>query len=312
MINWAPVDFPHLKLFRDIAQTGSMSRGAALNNISQSAASQHVQELERNLDAELIDRSSRPLRLTEAGRLYADLCRDVLRRREEFESALEQLRTGVVGSVRVAAIFSVGLVEMSRIEEEFAQRWPEARIEVQYVRPERVYEAVRHDEVDLGLVSYPHPAKDIAVIPWREEEMMVAAAPAHPVSKLSRVAAADLDGMEFIGFDKDLPIRREVDRFLRDRGAEVDIRIELDSIPMIKEALAIGHAVSILPERMLRAEVAAGSLVCIPLEAPGLIRPLGIIHLKKKRFSRAATAFLSLLRQPQAVEDAETELARVP
>jgi DNA-binding transcriptional LysR family regulator len=293
------VDFFHLKLFRDIAQTGSMSRGAAMNNISQSAASQHVQELERAFDVALIDRSRRPLQLTEAGRLYAGLCRDVLRLQEEFDLALGQLKSGVVGTVRVAAIFSVGLVEMSRLDEEFRSRFPHASLEVEYVRPEKVYEAVRNETADLGLVSYPQHAKDIAVIPWREEEMAVAAAPTHPIARLTTVRPTDLDGMEFIAFDPDLPIRREVDRFLRERDVNVEVTMHFDSIPMVKEALALGSGVSIVPSRMLRAEVSEGRLVSIPLVAPGLIRPLGIIHLKRKRFNPATAAFLALLQEAE-------------
>jgi DNA-binding transcriptional LysR family regulator len=291
------VDFFHFKLFRDISVTGSMSRGAAMNDISQSAASQHVQELERALDAELIDRSCRPIQLTEAGRLYAELCRDILRRREEFDNALGQLKASVSGVVRVASIFSVGLIEMSRLEELFTNRFPKARLEVEYLRPEKVYQSIRSDAADLGLVSYPNQSKDIAVLPWRQEEMAVAAAPEHPVTLLSTVKATDLEGMEFIAFDPELPIRREVDRFFRDHEVSVKITKHFDSIPMIKEALMLGNEVSIVPERMLRAEVAEGRLVCVPLEAPGLIRPLGIIHLKKKRFNRATQTFLGLLQE---------------
>src|SRR5260370_5985645 len=162
------VSFEHLKLFKDIAQSGTMSRGARINGISQSAASQHIQELERELEVTLLDRSRRPLALTEAGELYHDLCRDLLRRREEFHASLDQLRSKVTGTVRVAAIYSVGLSEMSRIEEEFSQRYPHARLQVDYLRPEKVYAAVQADEADMGIVSYPEPTKDIAVLNWRD------------------------------------------------------------------------------------------------------------------------------------------------
>ncbi|MBI3679388.1 MAG: LysR family transcriptional regulator [Acidobacteria bacterium] len=289
--------FFHFKLFRDIAHTGSMSRGAAMNGVSQSAASQHVQEREREMEVELIDRTRRPLRLTEAGMLYHELCRDLLDRSEEFDIALGQLKSAVAGTVRVASIFSVGLSEMSRLEEEFSGRFPQAQLEVEYLRPEKVYEAVRTDRADIGLVSYPHPAKDIAVIAWREEEMALAAAPSHAIAGLARVSPKEMEGLEFIGFDPDLPIRREVDRFLRDQGVGVQVTMHFDSIPMVKEALALGHCVSILPARMLQAEIEQGRLVAVPLEAPGLIRPLGIIHLKKKRLNRATHSFLTLLQQ---------------
>ena len=298
------MDLFHLRLFRDIAETGSMSRGAALNEISQSAASQHVQELERTLGVELIDRSRRPIQLTEAGQLYDSLCRDLLRRNEEFENAIGRLKTAVVGTVRVASIFSVGLVEMSRLEALFAERFPDADLEVEYVRPEKVYEAIRGDKADLGLVSYPNAGKDIAVLPWREEDMVVAAAPSHPVAVLTKVQPRDLEGMEFIGFDPELPIRKDVDRFLRDHDVSVRISKHFDSIPMVKEALALGNCVSIVPARMMRGEVAEGRLVGIPLESPGLIRPLGIIYSRKKRLNRAAQSFLDLLQeaeQPQHI-----------
>jgi len=80
------------KLFREIAATRSMSKGAAHCGVSQSAASQHVQEVERRLGLTVFDRTKRPLVLTEAGKLYAEFCRDVLRREEEFSLGLEALK----------------------------------------------------------------------------------------------------------------------------------------------------------------------------------------------------------------------------
>ena len=177
-----PLSFENLKLFKDIAQTRSVSRGAALNDVSQSAASQHVQELERQLEATLLDRSTRPLAITEAGRLYLDFCKDVLRRREDFEAALDRMKNQVEGTVRVAAIYSVGLSEMADLEQRFTALFPEATVQAEYLRPEKVYEAVLADRVDLGIVSYPEPTREITVIPWRREEMAVVASPYHPLA----------------------------------------------------------------------------------------------------------------------------------
>ena len=292
------MSYESLKLFRDIVQTRSFSRGAGMNEVSQSAASQHVQELERELGTSLLDRSSRPLVVTAAGQLYSEFCRDVLRRKEEFEVALERMKQEVEGTVRVAAIYSVGLSEMVQIEKEFARRQPDSRLEVEYLRPEKVYSAVLTDQSDLGLVSYPEPSREITVIPWREEKMVVAVSPSHPlVGRGNRITPSDLNGIEFIGFDEDLPIRREVDRFLRDQGIEVNVTMHFDNLQMIKEAVAHHVGVSIMPERIMREEIQLGRLVAIPLAAPKLYRPLGIIHRKKKRFHRVAQAFLDLLRE---------------
>lgn len=285
-----------LKLFRDIAQTRSFSRGASLNGVSQSAASQQVQELEHELGIELLDRSTRPLVVTAAGHLYSDYCRDVLRRREEFHVALDLMKQEVEGTVRIASIYSVGLSEMVQLEQEFGRRRPEAKLEVEYLRPEKVYSSVLSDSADLGLVSYPEPSREITVIPWRQEEMVVASSPYHPLAQRGGILApADLQGVDFIGFDDDLPISREIDRFLRGQGIEVNVALHFDNIQMIKEAVIHRVGVSIMPARIMNDEIAQGRLVAIPIAAPELYRPLGIIHRKKKRFYPVAQAFLELL-----------------
>ena len=104
-----------------------MSKGAAVCQVSQSAATQHVQEVERRLGVTLFDRHQRPLGLTDAGKLYAEFCRDVLHRQEQFTLALEQMKNEVDSTVRVASIYSVGLSEMGRLQEEFAARYPGAQ-----------------------------------------------------------------------------------------------------------------------------------------------------------------------------------------
>ena len=289
--------FDNLVLFRDIVQTKSLSRGAELNGISPSAASQQLHELEKGLGVSLLDRSTRPLSLTPAGKLYHDLCRDVLRRNDEFRVALDELRIDIEGTVRIASIYSIGLSEMSQLEAEFQQRLPHARLQIEYLRPEKVYESVTADRVDLGLVSYPEPTREISVIAWREEEMVLATAPSNPLAARESISAADLHGVDFIGFDQDLPIRREVDRYLRVAGVEVNFVMHFDNLQTIKEAIELGSGVSIVPARILRNELAQGRLAAVPIASPGLVRPLGIIHRKKKRFHRAAQSFLDLLQE---------------
>ena len=134
----------------------------AVNGISQSAATQQMQELERRLGVELLDRSTRPLGLTAAGKLYADLCRDVLRREEDFgRHWTTDESSHVEGTVRVASIYSIGLSEMERLREEFARTCPHAQLQVEYLRPDKVYDAVLADQADLGFISYPEHRRDL-------------------------------------------------------------------------------------------------------------------------------------------------------
>jgi DNA-binding transcriptional LysR family regulator len=290
------------RLFREIFQTRSISKAATHCGISQSAATQHLQEVERRLGLGLVDRSTRPLVLTEAGKLYADFCRDILRREEQFHLALENLKGEAAGAVRIASIYSIGLSEMSRLRERFESRYPRAQLHVDYLRPDKIYEAVLADQVDLGLVSYPVAKRELAVIPWRKEQMAVAVAPSHKLAAKAVLYPADLQGQNFIGFDEDLLIRRELDRFFREQGVEIRQVMQFDNIQTIKEAVALGSGISILPERTMQTEIDQGRLVSIPLHAPGLLRPVGIVHRKRKKFSLAAQAFLNLLREQPSVQ----------
>lgn len=292
------MDFDRLKLFRDIANTRSISKAAASNGISQSAVSQYVQDLEEQMGITLLDRGSRPLIITDAGKLYLDMCRDILNRRDEFQAALNVLKGEVEGTVRVASIYSVGLSELSRLENEFLRRYPQARVEVEYLRPEKVYEAVVTDRADLGLMSYAEPTKEVTVLPWRREEMAVAASPYHALANLAEVKPEDLNGLDFVGFDEDLPIRKDIDRFLRDHHVHVNITLHFDNIQMIKEAVAHGSGISIMPARVMEEEVGRGRLVPIRIAGIELFRPVGIVHRRKKRFHRAGQALLELLQAP--------------
>jgi DNA-binding transcriptional LysR family regulator len=288
--------FDNIRLFRDIAQARSISRGAGSNQISQSAASQHVQELERKLRVSLLDRSTRPLTLTPAGKLYADFCRDVLRREEEFTAQLDAERGRGEGAVRVASIYSVGLSELPRLRREFEARFPTTQLHIDFLRPDKLYEAVLDDRADLGLVSYPEATRHLAAEEWRKEVMTVAACPAHSLAKRRRLGPADLAGQDFVSFDEELTIRRELDRYFREQSVEITIAAQFDNIQSVKEAVELGQGISILPECTFLLEIEQGRLVSIPLEDPALVRPVGIVYRKRKTLTRAARSFLDLLR----------------
>jgi DNA-binding transcriptional LysR family regulator len=276
-----------------------------MNGISQSAATQHIQESEKRLGAQLLDRSTRPLGLTSGGKLYADLCRDVLRREEDFAAALDEIKAEAEGTVRVASIYSIGLSEMSRLRDEFARVCPGAQLHIEYLRPDKVYEAVIEGHADLGFISYPEHRRNLTVIPWREERMTVAVYPSHPFAAFEVLMPRDLDGQDFITFDEEVIIRRELDRFFRDHDVRISIVMQFDNIQSIKEAVVLGSGISILPERTMQTEVGQDRLISIPLHAPELVRPTGIIHRKKKKLTRAGREFLGLVMATENIPDVE-------
>ena len=287
----------NLRLIRDIAQLRSVSKAALAAEISQSAASQTLTDMEEELGVILFDRSTRPLTTTAAGKLCLDFCRDVLRRQEELLTQLDAVQKKLNGVVRIAAIYSVGLSEMSQIEARFRGRFPEAELEVSYLRPERVWEAVAHDEADLGLMSYAESSREILALPWRNEEMVLAVAPQHRLAGRESVRPFDMEGEDFIGFDDDLPIQNQIERYLREHKVSVEVVLHFDNLQMIKEAVAHRAGISIMPRRVMLDDIKAGRVKALRLEPAELFRPLKIIHRRRRVFSAVTNGLLLLLKE---------------
>lgn len=288
-----------LKIFCDVVRHKSFSRAAALNRISQSAASQNVLQLEKSLGVRLIDRSKRPFHLTPEGSLYYEGCKGLVERYYAVEEQVRSLRNEVSGSVAVAAIYSVGLSGMSRYVEQFAHLYPQAGVRLAYLHPDRVYESVMNEEADLGLISYPKNRRELVVLPWKTERMVLACYPGHRLAGRSEVAGKDLIGEPFIAFDADLTIRKEIDRQLRKYHVEPNVVMTFDNTETIKRAIEIQEGVSILPEPTFQMDVLTGRMVAVPLAAPAFYRPLGIIHRRNNQLSRTARQFIDLIRQEQ-------------
>jgi len=285
-----------LEVFCDVARQRSFSQAAQANGITQSAASQIVSQLERRMGVQLIDRSTRPLQLTSLGQTYYEGCRTLVQQYLDLESSIRTAHTQIAGTVQVAAIYSVGLSDMGQYVERFTAEQPNAGVHIEYHHPDRVYERVLDGTADLGLVSFPRKSPKLISLSWRDEAMVLACAPKHPLAQSKTVAARELTGAKFIHFDKNLVIRRQIDRFLREHDVAVEVVLEFDNIENIKQAVALGAGVALLPEPTLRREMRARTLVGVPVADHGLTRPVGIIHRRRHKLSAAAQCFLNLLR----------------
>jgi DNA-binding transcriptional LysR family regulator len=278
-----------LRLFSDVARLHSFSQAASLHGITQSAASQRVSALERKLGVTLLDRSVRPLTLTEAGRIFLSGCEDLLDRYDRLEQRVAGLAAGHEGPVRVAAIYSAGIDLLNNVRERFVAIHPRVDVQIRYEQPDQVYEAVRGGACDLGIVSYPQRWRHVGVIPLRDEVMAVVCRPEHPLARQAgrTVYVGELAGLAMAGFEADLPVGRRIREYLRDHEAHPRLTNVFDNIDTIKSAIAVTDEFAILPKRTVVREVRAGSLAMIDLE-PRLVRPIGVIHRPRRAPRRAA------------------------
>lgn len=285
-----------LKTFVDLVETGSFSKAAQLNFVSQSAVSQQLKVLEARYDCVLVERGThRRVALTEPGRLFYGECKALLERFHQLENRLRDRSTTIAGTVRIATVYSVGLHALPPFVTEFLKGHPQVKVHVEYGRTNRICDALVHDELDLGIVALPLPRNGLTVVPWRQEKLVLVCAPAY---RLARTRALRLDRLRdepFIAFEPDIPTRKTIDRLLRSHHVAVRTVMEFDNVETIKRSVEVGSGVSILPEATVVNEVASGLLTRIELTGGPFVRELGIVHRRNRVLTAAARTFIDLL-----------------
>ncbi len=291
-----------VELFLDVASCRSFSKAADANGISQSSVSQSVAQLEKRLGVELIDRTKRPLELTAAGQRYFEGCRELLDQSRELEDSVQSIANKVTGRLRVAAIYSVGLSQLDRYVGHFQRLFPEVELHVDFLHPEEVYDRVRSDMADLGLVSFPREGGEFACIPWQEERFVAVVPPGHPFALRAQAGVAklevtELDGQTFVALTSDLKVRRETDRWFKQYKINVKVAFEFDNIETVRRAVEDGLGMALLPAPTVARSVETGTLIQLELADVDWIRPLGVIHKRHRRLSNAAESFIKLLKE---------------
>ncbi|MEP7273557.1 MAG: LysR family transcriptional regulator [Acidobacteriota bacterium] len=285
-----------LKTFCDLVESGSFSKAAALNFISQSAVSQQVNALERRYGQKLIERGHRrSVILTEAGKLFYSGCKEMLARFGAVEIALHSRAQAIVGTIRVATVYSVGLHELPPYIKRFIKAHPQANVKLEYSRTNRIYEACLNDTIDFGIVAYPAKLPNLEVVPFRDDRLVLVRSPQQGSARESTVSIETLQGAAFVGFEKDIPTRKAIDRLLRRYRVCVNYVMEFDNIETIKRSVEVGIGMSILPETAVAHE-AKGKLLRVSTFIEGdFRRPIGFIYRKGKVLNPAASELLAFL-----------------
>lgn len=305
-LNRSIMHLRNLRVFCDVVGRHSFSKAAADNAMTQSGASQAVQQLEEYLQVQLIDRSKRPFILTAEGTAYYAGCVQLLR---QFDSLTEEVRGighEMTGRASVAAIYSVGLSYLPELQRAVKARHPKAEVRYQFGHPDEIYRLVEQGMVDFGLVSYPQSSKTISATDWREETMLLVAPRGHKLAECEQILPADLASEALVAFAPNLRIRHEIDRYLRHLGITMQIAAELDNIDSVKHAMEVNSAVAFLPEPTVKEELNSGAVVALHCPWLKLSRPLGLIQRRNCTLGRTARGVIELILS------SSTESASVP
>jgi DNA-binding transcriptional LysR family regulator len=288
-----------LKIFCDLVETQSFSQAAERNFVTQSAVSQQVRGLEEKFRRKLLERARgrREITVTEAGAVFHQQSRQVLAAYGELLDAMAAEGGTVRGAARVATVYSLGLHELPSALRRFMSLYPEAKIDLEYCRSPRVVDEVMRGAVDLGVLAYPVKQDGLKIVPLSGDRLVLITAPEHPLARRKKVSAKDLEGLDFVLFERNVPTRLAFDRLARNFGLTVRRVGEFDNIETIKRAVEVGLGVAIVPQPSVRREQKQGSLAVVALREPEWTREVGVIYRQDRTLSAAARKFIELLQE---------------
>ena len=285
----------NFKIFADLVETKSFSKAAKLNGITQSAVSQQARAMERNFKTLMIDRSQKQFNLTREGQRIYEAAKEILHIYEKLESELQEMKKVISGTIRISTIYSIGLHELPPYVKRFLQEFPSVNVRIEYRRSNLVYEDILHNAVDFGLVAFPQKQRQIEMIPFRNDRLVLITHPNHPLAKGTEVDLKTLAGHKFIGFDPDIPTRKAVDTIFRDNKLEITPVMEFDNIETVKRAVEIDHGIAIVPQATVVQEQKQGTLAVLTFKGKDFTRPLAILHRKGRVLTPAMKKFIETL-----------------
>jgi LysR family carnitine catabolism transcriptional activator len=287
-----------MRAFVTVAHAGHFAKAAALLNLSPSALTVQVQQLESWLGVLLLDRGPRHLALTEAGRenlvpmekLLLDLDNIVLHNQD-----LAAIKRGVVEFAALPSLCSGVLPDVLK---GFSDDFPGVEIRLRDVVAQRIEDLVRNGSVDFGLSVQSRASSGLSFRPLMVDHLCLLLPVEHPLNDGRPLALADLDDQPMILTGRDSSVRMQVERLFEDHRLRLRRHIEANYMSTVIALVRQGMGVSLLPESALHG---LEGVACIRLESTALSRSIGVITRSEHRLGPAAEALVERLlrREPK-------------
>lgn len=260
-----------LEAFIEAARRGNVSRAAEALFITQPALSARLKGLEAELGVELLVRTKRGVRLSEAGKAFVPFAQRALETVADGQQLLAELARGGAGRLAIGAAPAVSTSVLPGMLTRFRAAHPSVQLVVRTGHSEEVLEMVLREQVELGLVrELRHP--EIVGVPLYEDDLVLVVEPAHPFATRGMIRVADLASEHLILFDRTSSYHELTSRLFREAGVVPRGVMELDAIDAAKKMVEHGLGVALLPHTAVAAELAAGRLASATLAEASAIR----------------------------------------
>ncbi len=299
------MDYDQLASFLEVAKLLSFSRAAEKMYRTQPAISAQVRLLEQECGEKLFDRSGKKVLLTPAGEILLRYAQKLLDLQKEALQAIAELNQAPRGKLHVGANEATCLYVLPKTFARFKQLYPLVQISIYRNFSHKILQKVQEGAVDLGIVTLPHNANNLEVIPVFRDEVQVVVPRNHPLAKNRSVTIEEVSHYPLI-VPKTGHTRVVLDRLLRDFREHLQISMELASVESIKKFVGAGLGISLISRTYAQPEVAAGVLRLIPLEGQKLYRELGLIFRRDRYLSLPAKVFIEVVRESTKASDSRS------
>ena len=287
------MELSQLEVFLAVARERRFSRAAEKLFRTQSAVSQTIRKLEDELGESLFDRSSREGVLTDAGQVLYEYAEKLLNLRHDAEESLAELRELQTGKLKIAANELTALYLLPVLAD-FRRLHPMIKITVERALGSHIPDDVLRYNVEFGVLSYePQEAALHSVVVFLDELVFVVP-PTHPLASAPQVSIRQLGAESFVAHIVSSPYREKVIQLFKSHKTPLHMDLELPTLQAIKQFVAMGNGVALIPEICVETEIARGELVRIPVRELQLKRKLRLIYRKDANLSHAAQAFLKV------------------
>lgn len=306
-----------LRIFATVARRKSFSRAAEELIISQPAVSKGVRELERQLGLPLLDRSRGGVTLTEAGETLLHYAQRIFAMEAAAEVAVAQMRRVERGKLAIGASPTIGIYLLPALLGVFHRRYPDVQPSLEIAATRAILERLLTSPLDMAFVEGPVDVEGVIATPWRDDTLVVIAAPDHPLAQAqarARTAATrsaasgattaarerfarQIAAEPFIQREVGSGTRTIVDDGLRARGVTLQVAMEVNNTEGVKQMVSAGLGLAIVPCVTIAAELAAGRLVTLDAPALTLRRRLWRAQVVDRPVSPALRAFLGILAE---------------
>ncbi len=274
-----------LEIFLAVAKHQSVSKAAKALNLSQSAASAALQALEHNYGVKLFDRHGNRLALNPVGRSLRLEAETLHSHCQQFEQSLQ--RHGDLGHLRIGASFTIGNHLVVRYLADYLNLYPDADVQMSTANTPEVVAKVLNYEVDLGMIEREVQHRDLELIPWKEDELVVFCSANHPLASKGKLSNRDIREARWILREPDSGARYTFDRALTDLLPAINIYQEFRHNEAIKSAVESGLGIGCLSRVVLEKDFASGALVPLSLPRRDMRRRF-YFALPRKRHDKAA------------------------